>query len=208
MSLITLENLKTKLLNSGKFNQDSIPNNEVLSLFIEVTEELIKDWLGYDPNLKEYIEKLKSNERYLVTLNYYPISEVKSVNILLPEQPPKPLNYLETNSLWYGNHTIYVPYKNTMVEVNYLAGFDPLPSLFEITIYLIIEYLLSVNSQYPDVSSLSEPTKDISSLSLPGGLSKSYKYGDTKDNSKSNYSGTQFDRLMTPLKRYKRQYKF
>lgn len=207
MTLITVEKLKTKLLTSKKYDSESIPTNEVLSLFIEIVNELIIDWLGYNPENQLYEEKLKSNDRYLIQLSYYPVQQVESVDILLPEQPPTPLTLHEGTGLWYGKHTIRVPYKNVLAKITYWAGFDPLPQLFEITIFIIIDYLLSINNSYPDISALNKPTKDISSLSLPGGLSRSYKYGNTKS-SNSSYAGTEFERLMTPLKRYRRQYRF
>lgn len=207
MSLITLSNLKSKLIQSKEFDNNSLPSDDTLSLFIEVSESLIIDWLGYNPELQQYTEKLKANDRCLVNLSYYPVSKVDSIIVLLPEQPPKPLDIVDVGGLWYGKHTIYVNYKNTLVEVIYWAGFDPLPSLFEVTIYLLINNLLSINSDFPDISTLNEPTKDISSLSLPGGLSKSYKYGNTKSSS-SSYAGTKLERILTPLRKYRRQYRF
>lgn len=207
MSLISLNELKTKLLNSQKFDTDTIPKDETLSEFIEIVNNLITDWLGYNPKKQLYNEKLRSNNNYMIQLSYYPVQQVESISILLPERPPTELSLLEETGLWYGKHTVRVPYKNTLAVIKYWAGFDPLPSLFEITTFLVIDYLLSINSSYPDISVLNQPTKDISSLSLPGGLSRSYKYGSTKS-SNSIYAGTEFERLMTPLKRYRRQYKF
>ena len=89
---------------------------------------------------------------------------------------------------------------NVFIRVTYVAGYDPLPKLFPQCMYQMLLKALENNS--PDLNWLEEPTRDITSLSLPGGLSHSFKLGNSE--SRKDKLSRNIDRLLAPLDKYRR----
>jgi len=118
---------------------------------------------------------------------------------------PTPIN---PNLIWRQDRRLYMGSAGMVVRVRYTAGLQPIPRIFT-TVALTVFNQAMERSPAGDISFLEIPhqEREVSSISLPGGLSKSFRTyrPNTPSASGSGAGGsiTELDRLLAPLERYR-----
>lgn len=192
MMLCTLSDLKT-ILGISDNTKDNL-----LSLLIRQQSALICAYLGYNPQLKQYIDELQAvNNQQLLQLNNRPIRNVVSVKIngteitdykLLPQYAKNGFLYRGDGwcGAWYTRNMTYDPVAGVFdISVTYTAGWylpddenydedleDSLP--FDI----ITACMEAVAERYTVVSSGAQGIKSQSE----GGISVTYEGNETLSN--------------------------
>lgn len=217
LGYLSLQQTKDRLLATGEYTQDTLPADEWLELTLEGIEIYLDEWLGYRAPLTDYDEQLKTNDRGIVLLPNYPVKEVMGLQMILsfiPGYDVPPVTTEQIHSIWRGERSLYVTnylrlyypnevgFINFPVKVQYRAGLDPLPKLFELTVFQCLLHAVKNDTTPGDMSYLDLPTKDVSSISIPS-ISKSWQLGKA---TKDGEGGTVGDRLFRPLMRYRRVY--
>lgn len=174
---------------------------------IEITEVEAEDlllgiqsrielYLGFCPLVTEYREKYMSNEQGCIALKKYPVISVLDTKVVRGRLTGRPFRINDAIAAWRGGTTVYVGSAYTLIEILYEAGLEPLPQIFkEVARDLAIA---CVNPENTISESFQSPTRDITSVSIPGGLSQSFRLGQTVPT-------TIFERICVPLEPYKRK---
>jgi|GEM_PF-5319974 len=159
---------------------------------------ILENWLGYNPFATEYQEKLYSNVKGIILLSNYPVIKINSIISLYPFTQKYTYSPDEILLAWQRQDRALcgiVP--NSLMEVNYSAGYEKLPGIFKIAFINLIK--ACYQSGDFDFADLYSPVKDVSSISL-GGVSQSFRLGDI-----GNSSATKLDRLLQPIMEYRRK---
>ena len=207
-----------------RLERDGVNNIYDLGTLIPQIDEIIDKYLEKSLAPSIYEETKVSNYRGEIVLNYYPVLQIIGVyflyvkpglaaDVAAREASWKDNNINDTIFVpftWNNRQTIYVP-ENTYCACRYWAGYDPLPpeaaSVAYSILKMMIEESLSTGSINPTLDELYEPTRDVASLSLPGGLSQSFQLGKIEDRANNNFSGTMLGRLLSPLNKYRSRLK-
>lgn len=218
---------RSKLIKSGKFNELTAPGLADLEEVLEIIEIRLDSWLLYRAAPTDYVEIYKITDSGVVNLSNYPVLSVSSIVIksILQGQTDQAIPTSSMKSVWQSGRTLsfgipnrptfqfqlqpgapgILPFRNAnaTLEVQYRAGLDPLPREFKLVVFSILMKALQESGLSGDLSFLDTPTRDVSSLSVPGGLSKSYQLGKP---SGAGGGGSEGDRLMGLISQYRRMY--
>lgn len=125
MSYITQEELEDFM---GKFPDegDTQPQN-----YCESAMETIRDFLGYDPEEKEYTTKIKGDNGELAPLEAFPISEISSFTVDGVEHNISELEIYDKNYINFVDGSLFL--KCHKYEITYKAGFENVPKLIKTT---------------------------------------------------------------------------
>lgn len=211
MPYLTAAAARTRLTNLGKYPDLS---EAALVDLLPALEDVVDAWLGWRAALTIYRETTKSDRLGHINLTNSPLQRIDLVASALPSgqiasqvltQPWQPINYL-----WIPQDNRLKVFQSHMpVQVTYVAGYNPLPRVFMNTVFQLLNAALEKSGVSGDLTFLNEPVKDVASVSLPGGLNKSFFKAGQASTSLSNKNGsgeTQIDRLLSPLKQYRRHY--
>lgn len=120
MAYITVEELEDYV---KKYPDES----SLLEHYVSAAEEMVENYLGYSPELKEYRTVSYGDDGRLFCLEAFPLVELKEARI--NENPVdsslfriKKRNYLELN---YGKGVFY---SGSLYSLTYTAGFEKVPS--------------------------------------------------------------------------------
>lgn len=215
MTYLTAEEAQTKLIASGLFASETAPSLETLTSALELIESKIDSWVGYSLSAIKYRENIRSNSRGIVLLTNYPVIEVVKVEQIrsrsaAAENPPEaaelemPFEYSSDRSI-----AIYLP--NARVKVTYTAGYEAGSAEMALAKGVVLSVLMKIVSQdageetdttvnWWDLNFLNQYQRYVTSLSLPGGLTQSFKVMDGGGSGGSN----QWDELLSPLAGYRR----
>jgi hypothetical protein len=205
MSYITPEAVQKRLISLGDRTPETVPSFDAIQLMIDDIEYRIDTWLGYSPLPKEYHTTIIPNHiGYLNINSQAPPTKVLEVKRIHPVFGGTTL----TNAYWTwdGKRTIEIIYvmgissSGLNYEVRYIAGLKEIPPIFENVAFALLRHSVKNNC---DTFSLEEPTRDLTSVNLPGGMSQQFKLGENKNAS----LGTWFERFVQPLGRYKHRIK-
>jgi hypothetical protein len=199
---LPLNGMVQMLTEIGDIPPEKIPTPVKLQYLMSRISAKIENFLGFNPLPTVYIESTQTNEDGFITLTKYPVLNVLEIKQLYGSMPPSPFQILNTSSIWGKDTRLYIGARNATVEVRYEAGFRPMPDEFVDAMFRILRD--SISEYGGNLDFLSTPTRDISSLSVPGGLSQSFQLGKSSDEA----GGTQLDRYLNELAKYKRLYKF
>ena len=198
------------LIEIRQYTEETAPTIPVLTVILQNLEAYLHGWLGYCPAPSEYSSILHTNSHGYVILPEYPVLSINSV------QPIQPVKYLSTStpvstnpimfsygigSQWEVNSTIIFSEYRGSVQVEYTAGYQPLPDVFKLTVFQALQKSLRQDTP-GDLSFLNNPSRDTQSLSIPA-VSKSWKVSSTKTPNE-----TEGDRLFSFLSEYRRHYRF
>lgn len=206
--------VKAKLLNYGIFSLTTMPPDEWIDEVAITIEEKLELWLSRKLGVDSYTELYTSDTQGRVFLKNYPLISIEKVEQLLfltidsssPSVPIPSSEYSavaitdQRNAIWFAS-------PEATFKISYTAGREePFPGAINAMFAVFMELLKNVTPPgYPDWSFLHEPTRDYTSISLPGGLSKSYQLGSSSGTSGGiPGKGTIEDRLFAPLSRYRR----
>lgn len=217
MQYLDLGDAKTRLVEYGIYqNAQSLPADVVLTDIIEEIERRVDLYLGYTVGERDFTLKIEASIDGIIFLPHYPIVSVYSVRAYLPEIVSNNANSSESYSeisVWSKGNSIYVGQGYTHCLVRYRAGKEDQSVLSAVK--MVVFNTLKTSCQesldvggIPDLSFLSAPTFDETSLSLPGGLSHSLQAGTPSGQSRGiPGKGTAEERLFSPLSSYRRLYR-
>jgi hypothetical protein len=215
LNYLTLDDAVVKANAFNLFRGDR-PSDLWLNEVLEIGEETIDSWLSHKFGKRQYQEKGVASEDGEVFLRQCPVLEILKVSIYLPDYPNSPpgaspidLEQYEGFAVWLHRNSIWVAYPRVVATIDYIAGIEPIPPEVERVAFNLFRFFLENTppGDYPDTTALNAPTRDMTSLSLPGGLSRSFQLGSSSDESRGvPGTGSILDRLMQPLKKYRRLY--
>jgi hypothetical protein len=195
--LVELDSKKRGLL------EDPIISSDVEWL-VSLIEMQIISWLGWNPLKREYTERVLTTSTGAALVSEYPIVElisIKTVNEF--GLMPTPIQYAWSGSV----RTIATGIPSEYVEVTYIAGLSSLPEIFSALALSLCRMAIERGAmQSGDLNFLNEPPNDIKSLSLPGGLSTTYRDIPSSSSVSPNPTGLRLiDKLLAPLSDYQRR---
>lgn len=196
---------RTRLTNLGKYPDIT---EAALADLLPTLEDAIDGWLGWRAALTVYQETTYADRSGVITLTNSPIERIDTVTapqISSQSSIATPLSYS-----WVAQSTRIGGFQAKLpVRVVYAAGYSPVPRVFSTTMFQLLNKAIEASGLSGDLSSLYEPVKDVASLNLPGGLSRTFFKGGSSGpvaGSKNSAEETQLDRLLAPLKEYRRHY--
>ncbi|QLE46360.1 hypothetical protein FD723_39815 (plasmid) [Nostoc sp. C052] len=210
------EELQSYLIQGGYFTPTNVPTLDDLEIFLYGLEALFDAWVGHRIAATPYTEERISNASGLITLSKYPVIEVKQIRYRaltivnqLPQSPA--LQYVpKVDALWQGGRSILVGSVGDSYKIDYTAGSAEIPLHLKKCLLNLIKKMLQENPGAIDVGILNAfanaPNRDLISVHLPGGISQTFKIGETNSKgSEGQSSNTQLDRALAPLLRFRRQ---
>lgn len=210
LAYLTAEVARDRLIASGRYTVETAPTLAALTDVLTTIEVRVDDWLGARLAPTDYTETYVSSASSQILLRQYPVISIVSITALPDvlfdgDTASTPLTPLSMSSIWRQKRTVYVPSANTPFAIHYRAGYDPVPAIAAIAVFDILNHALAHGGSLSDLSFLDQPTRDVASISLPGGLSKTFRVGGAAGSSMNQGSGRELDRILAPLKRYRRR---
>jgi len=205
---LSAEVARGKLIASGDFSESTAPSVEILDDILEGIESRLDTWLGYTAAPTQYQEIIHSDWNGNILLAHFPVLSVLEVihvgDILVPATTT--LVY-SVSALWRQGRTLRLgAFPGTPYRITYTAGYDPVPKEFGRVVFATLRATIKAGGTSGDLSFLDEPTKDVSSISIPG-LSKSFQIGKRGGGgSGSSIEGTQSEKLFKSLESYRLRY--
>ena len=178
----------------------SVPSDMEIELLLAQLKEGIDGWLGRSLDVQPYTETLKSNRRGIVLIDKKPLVEVTSVKYYEPRvlsefEPRGPIAF--TSSWKVGTGAVWTSLPYATFEVQYTAGYDPVPAAAKTAMSLLLARQAKSSGDILDISGFYDSEKKVSSMSLPGGLSKSF--APSQSNPLGANDGTVLDKILAPL---------
>lgn len=199
------------LMGANLYTAETLPASEELEEIVLEVEDRIDEWLGRRVAPTQYTENSVTNLKGIALLNQYPVLFVEEM-ALYPDQyvnaEPEPIEVSRIGGIWRQDRRLYLWGAGLAVRVRYTAGLQPVPRIFTLVAFAVLKAAME-RSPTGDLSFLETPyqEREVSSISLPGGLSKSFKTyrPNTPSASGSGAGGsiTQLDQLLAPLERYR-----
>lgn len=208
--LIDPAEARARLIAIGDYTQENAPSVEALTFVLESLEAYLVDWLGYYPGIQEYEEVLSLGANSTVLLTNFPVLGVESVALYqdyLPHLHTPPVRVLEVPTIWRQGRVLPIPACSCRwVKVRYTAGM-PVPKEVSIVMFQLLRKALEEGGISGDLSFLFEPTRDVTSISIPG-MSKSWALGgaNAANNNGGGSTGTIGDRMLRMLQSLRRSY--
>lgn len=207
---LSAEVARGKLITSGDFSETNAPSTEILDDILEGIESRLDTWLGYSAAPAQYQELAHADWNGNIVLANFPVLAVLEVihvgNILVPATTT--LVY-SASAIWRQGRTLRLgAFPGTPYRITYTAGYNPVPKEFGRVVFATLRAAIKAGGTSGDLSFLDEPTKDVSSISIPG-LSKSYQIGKKSGGgggSGSSIEGSQAEKLFKSLDSYRLRY--
>lgn len=198
-----------RLVARGIYTPETAPDLNELEEVLTAIEIRLDEFLHRRVAPTEYTERYVTNPVGDVLLWQDPVIDVLQVGWfrdVIPGSEIGPVEPLKIDSVWRQKRRLNIPLANTPIEVTYVAGFDPIPPVFPMVVMDILTAVIkSPGGLFGGLQFLDEPVKDVSSLSLPGGISKSFRFGGGSSSGSSSDKGRVLDRYVGPLLRYRKK---
>ncbi|MDJ0582912.1 hypothetical protein [Crocosphaera sp.] len=176
-----------------------------LDSIISQIEQIVDAELEQSFGLEECIDISQPNYAGVIKLENSPVKTVLTVERIVfkqLKQTPEAIaarkngeetgnDYVTENFTWNESNQIKVPSRWSKYRIAYLAGY-PVPDVVINAVYDILK--LHLINKESSLNWLHEPTKDKTSLSLPGGISGTAKLSETGHK-------TQLERLLATVKK-------
>ena len=203
-SYLELDTLKRRLVSSGTYSLSNLPPDEDLEFIVEIAEARLEAWLGRRIGPTNYLDRYKTDIYGVCLLRHFPVLDVNKITMVPIERfgyAASPLTLGPFLGNWWQGRKISTGRPQVTVEISYVAGVDPIPRIITHTFYQLVYSILKNSGTTGDLSFLDTPTRDVASISLPGGITKSYKIPDAKvlAGGGTAIGTSQLDRLLTPL---------
>lgn len=205
---LPLEFLKSRLL-AGLYTIENMPSDDHLAFVIELAEIRLEEWLGRRLAVTHYLDRYKTDMHGNCLIRNFPVLEVQKIAMVPIEQFGYAASHLSLGPFlgrWWQGRKISTGRPGVVVEVAYTAGLDPLPRIIYATFFQLVYSILSNTGISGNLGFLDLPTSDVASMSLPGGLSESYKIGGASGGSGSGIGSNELDRVLAPLAKYRNAY--
>lgn len=203
LAYLLAEDARNKLIATEIYSEISCPSLSVLEAILEGVEAVIDGWIGARLAPTIYTETVRANPESVALTAQYPILRIISAEAIdlsaigaMGSNSPNPIVF------WEGDvRVIGIGGALAQVRLTYEAGLEPLPTVIKQIAFQALSRALAKTGKSGDLSFLSDPVKDVASISLPGNVSKTFRSGASKD----GQSVSQLDRLLEPLSKYQRK---
>lgn len=214
MAYLDADVARNRLIAAGLYTAETAPTEAWLAEIIADIQALIDDWLGQPLGIAEYKQNTVSNRHGSVRLHRTPVAAVKSVLYYIPHQPNRdPLPATPVNGatpFWQpGDNFIYTSMPYTSLEIVYEAGLDPLPRQAGMSVWQLLLAMDEAGGLLSgDSGILIQPASSISSLSVPGGISKSWTRA-AMPGAKEDKAFTKLDEVLgSTLRDFRNKFRF
>lgn len=206
------EKARLWLIGENLFTEETVPSLEDLADIILEIEDRIDEWLERRVAPTQYTETDVTNHKGIALMSHYPVLSVEEI-ALYPDAAvggtkPQPIEPGRILGIWRQDRRLYLWERGLVLRVRYTAGLDPIPRIFTTVAFEVLSRALQ-RSARGSLAFLELPfqEREVASISLPGGLSKSfrtYRPSDPKGSgSGAGGSITELDRLLAPLAKYR-----
>jgi hypothetical protein len=201
MPYLEPEVARSRLVRQGIYTEENVPSVETIADVLERLEIRVDEWFDYSIAPTEYTERLTSNGRGLVLVHNYPVISILKVTQISPRSAPNALVFVNPQTLWDGKRTLFVgDLGGINYDVTYIAGYDPIPKLLVDSIFGLLTQVF----QSGGLDFLDRPVRDLTNVSLPGGLAQTYRVAEPKSGADGG-GATELDRALASLAKFKRK---
>lgn len=212
---LSVEKATALLVGANLYSAETLPPADELEEIILAIEDRIDEWVGCRVAPTQYVEDDVTNRKGIAMLNHYPVVSVEEIALypdhVIPAEPA-PIEPSRISGIWRRDRCLYMGSADLLLRVRYTAGIQPIPRTFTTVASAVLLKAMGM-SPTGDTSFLEAPfqEREVSSISLPGGLSKSFRtYRPPAPSNSGGTTGsgldgsvTELDRLLAPLKRYR-----
>lgn len=210
---LSAESARARLIREGVYTEAVAPSIDELDELLDVLEAELEGWLRWKPALTQYTKSLEADENGVIRIPYKAVKSVESVESVELTTPGQTSRLAPTVTFYLQQSGVLkTSVRNRLVQVSFTAGLDPLPDIFSKRMYQLVKTLLetSPSAISGDISALFtfiEQPK-VASISLPGGLSKTFANPSSSSASGSSGDGPAnvFEKVVWPLRQYRKQY--
>jgi len=204
MPYLEPEVARSRLIQYGIYTQENAPSVEMIADILYRLEVRVDEWFDYSIAPTEYTERLTSNSRGLVLTHHYPVISIVKVTQISAQITPNALTFINPQALWDGKRTLRVGGMGGInYDVTYIAGYNPIPKLLVDSMFGLLTQVF----QSGGLDFLDQPVRDLTNISLPGGLAQTYRVGESKSDGGNGGGSTQLDRALAPLAKLRRRIK-
>ena len=219
------EEIKVRLIKSGDYTEEDVPGLDDIQYLIDLVVMRFELWLGYSMPLQQYAETLNASYGGVVLMTHSPVKSVVSVHWTQDQYPgyeTSPTTLIECRTLWHPHKSgrrLEVLYPSAsfsstqppegvvtrwFYDVVYMAGYDPIPNEVKLVLTQLLLKSIRETGISGDLSFLDMPRRDVASVSIPGGVTKTYRVSSASGGAGSG--GTELDIILTPLNKYRKQF--
>jgi hypothetical protein len=200
MAYLSAEEAQIVLLGLGIYSEAEVPPLVKTELLVAQLQDSIDGWLGVSLGIQTYVENRQSNRMGIVRLEKKPIVNVHDIKyyeprILSQGEERAPIAF--TSRWTFGSGIISTAIPFARFQVTYTAGYDPIPPAAVAAMKLLLIKHAETADDIFDVSGLYGSQRTTTSISLPGGLSKSFAPSSQRSGGAGD--GTILDKTLTPL---------
>lgn len=123
MTYINAE-LLCKFMNKFPDEGDQQPES-----YCQAAMEAVSDYLGYEPELKQYTQTVKGDGGTLAPLCAMPVVEISALSVDGVEKNPDVLEVEGENYICFKDNSVFT--KNSRYEITFRAGFETVPDLIK-----------------------------------------------------------------------------
>lgn len=201
MTYLSAEEAQRVLLGLGVYSDAEVPPLVKTELLVAQLQDSIDGWLGGSLGIQTYVENRQSNRMGIVRLEKRPIVSVHDIKYYEPRllsqgQERAPIAFTSRWNFGSGIISTAIPFAS--FQVTYTAGYDPIPPAVTAAMKLLLIKHAETADDLFDVSGLYGSERVTTSISLPGGLSKSFA-SSASQSTKGAGDGTILDNILTPL---------
>jgi hypothetical protein len=182
-----------------------VPPIEDLTRFLEFLEARLDAWLGYRYAATDYDETMVSNIDGIIFFRHRPVIEVYEVLERVPTVYNQSETWVKVLASWDQGDIVAVPSVRVRYRCRYQAGHLDIPLIIKDCLLSLLNSYFEGGGKITAASFLSysnTPIRDLTNVSLPGGLSQTFRVGGGGGPINSGVSrsrGTILDRAFEPL---------
>jgi hypothetical protein len=210
LAYLTAEAARDRLILMGKYTAETAPSLELLELGLSDLEIVVDGWAGYRIAPTQYTERLTTNAKGEAIMTYYPVLSVENLMSFQDHAvgiSPLPIPKVQIASIWRQNRRLFFNVRNVPFEVTYVAGIDPLPREVTQAVWSLLLKVIEERALGGDLNFLNTADREVASISIPGGLSKSFRYPTSSSSGNSNRQQPQtvLDKILMGIDKYRRR---
>lgn len=215
LAYLPLEEARNRISVDDVILPESLSDPISIESLIERIEIWIDSFLNRRLAATKYDQTIASNHRGIVVLPEIRVINIVSVKALYPmpiqskdediaikddedAEPYYDLKEIVQTCVWDGKQAICTYSCAGQYRVVYWAGYRPVPQLVTEVAYNMLRGAIAHGG---DLGFLTDVTKDLTSVSLPGGLSQSFQRGQSGSGDGIYGDGTNLKRLLGLLYR-------
>lgn len=168
---LTLDEAKSRLIAGGFYTAETMPPDGKLAFRLSQIESSMDKWFNFRFPETDYVELLKCTSDRLL-LRQYPVISFDIIEYRVPSIAGRPVTFAPSQGLWNGNREVLVP-RDGIYRVTYTAGYD------DSELARLQPFLVGLLGNYDKTNGLDflwELAGDVTSVTMPGGISQSKTY--------------------------------